>query len=159
MISPYRSSSILFSLLTSTYIYFTLFLVIGRPYLYTRKSTKFRIFFAISDDFFTSSITWPSHRIRRPLADDIGRALAEAPRRFTETFRAYPRLSLSFLYPPKPLSLSFSPRSRRHHQSHDNHLSHMPSTYQTPNYQNSSEIIAKPRKASETFGSSIYFIG
>src|SRR5271155_4253614 len=132
------------TLTTMTIPHLTTIPLIGWPYFYTRKSPNF----AFSSSFLSQFIyifdhvTSASHTPTHP--DDIGRALADAPRRFTTILRAYPRFPLSFPYPPKTVSLTFPPRSAEHHRG------------RAPNYQNSSEIIAQPRKASETFGSLIY---
>src|SRR5271155_3980048 len=103
-------------------------LVIGRPYFYTRKSPNF----AFSSYFFISIYLYLRSRdigiAYTDAPDDIGRALAEAPRRFTKSFRAYPRFPLSFTFPP---------RSAEHHRG------------RAPNYQNSSEIVAQPRRPSD----------
>src|SRR5271155_4036936 len=90
--------------------------MIGRPYLYTRKSMNFAFslvflyqFIYILDHVTSASHTPPTRRRYRP----------STRRRTPKKIRAYPRLSLSFQYPPKPLSISFSPNLPLHRRSCD----------------------------------------
>src|SRR5271155_131068 len=98
--------------------------------------TKFRIFFAffyILDHVTSASHTPTTRRRYRP----------STRRRTPKIYRDLLSLSelirsLSFPYPSQPQDIT------EHHRG------------RAPNYQNTSEIVAQPRKASETFGSSIY---